>query len=389
MHQEIEVSIEKMAVTGEGVARHNTAVIFVPWACPGDRLKIRVDTAKKNHYSGRILEVLTPGPSRVKPPCEYAGQCGGCSWQQISHEEQLRQKQSLLHEVLHKFLPSFDFKINPIIASPLQFGYRSRIQPRLRAHELGFYRWKSHEWMPIKDCHLVEDPLRDFFKKEFKTPKPLPIDTKIELYLGTDEKPAYRALTDEVEDQLFSQVNRLQNEDLVKTVVQMSQRHKPQVIFDLYAGSGNFTFPLSAAHKSAQIIGVEANAELVRAGRKKSDLLKIPAKFLEFYATSTDLFLRRFLPDSETLVVLDPPRGGTSDFALRSFAASGLRHIIYVSCHPVSLGRDLSFLKSALAVRHKTLRIEQIQPFEMFPQTHHLETVVELSIDTQGTDANF
>lgn len=94
LHHELEVSIEKMAITGEGVARHQTAVIFVPWACPGDKLKIRVVSAKKNHYHGEIFEILKAGPSRVEPPCEYVGQCGGCTWQQISRERRVRKKQN-------------------------------------------------------------------------------------------------------------------------------------------------------------------------------------------------------------------------------------------------------------------------------------------------------
>lgn len=402
LHQEIEVTIEKMAITGEGVARHETAVIFVPWACPGDRLKIRIEFAKKNHYHGKILEILQPGASRVQAPCEYAGKCGGCSWQQISRDRQLQEKQNLVQEILGKFLPGMDLPVNPITPSPQAFNYRSRIQPRLQGSELGFYGWKSHRWMPVKDCLLVEEPLRKFFKEGIHLPKPISRhqknrnrpeikpeinpeinpEIKVELYLTQEGAAAHRVLANEVEDQLFSQVNRLQNEDLVLTVTQWSQKHKLEVIYDLYSGAGNFTFPLSAAHKSAQVIGVESNADLVRLAKARSEQQKIPAKFLEFYATSSDIFLRRFIPDEKALVVLDPPRGGTSEFVLRSFAASGLKHLIYVSCSPVSLGRDLSFLKAALASRNKILKIEQIQPFEMFPQTNHLETLVELSIDS-------
>ncbi|MBL7672177.1 MAG: class I SAM-dependent RNA methyltransferase [Bdellovibrionaceae bacterium] len=383
LHQELEVTIEKMAITGEGVARHQTAVIFVPWACPGDRLKIRIDFAKKNHYHGKILEIIQPGPSRVQPPCEYAGKCGGCTWQQISREQQLLEKESLVREVLEKFLPGMDLSLNPIVPSPKAFGYRSRIQPRLKGSELGFYGWKSHTLIPVKDCLLVEEPLRIFFREGVHLPRrDSKAEIKVELYLTQEGTGAYRVLADEVEDQLFSQVNLLQNDDLTSTVTHWSQKHKPTVIFDFYSGAGNFTFPLSAAHKSTQVVGVESNAELVRLARKRAEQQKIPAKFLEFYATSSDIFLRRFILDEKTLVVLDPPRGGTSEFVLKSFAASGLKQLIYVSCNPVSLGRDLSFLKAALAKRGKKLKIEQIQTFEMFPQTNHLETLVELSIDS-------
>ena len=230
---------------------------------------------------------------------------------------------------------------------------------------------------------MVEEPLRNFFREGVHLPRrDGKAEIKVELYLTQEGTGAYRVLADEVEDQLFSQVNRLQNDDLISTVTQWSQKHKPAIVFDFYSGAGNFTFPLSAAHKSAQVVGVESNAELVRLARKRSEQQKTPAKFLEFYATSSDLFLRRFIPDEKTLVVLDPPRGGTSEFVLKSFAASGLKHLIYVSCNPVSLGRDLSFLKAALASRGKKLKIEQIQSFEMFPQTNHLETLVELSIDS-------
>jgi 23S rRNA (uracil1939-C5)-methyltransferase len=235
---------------------------------------------------------------------------------------------------------------------------------------------------------LVEEPLRNFFREGVQPPKAASkrqenhLETKIELYLTQEGAAAHRVLADEVEDQLFSQVNRLQNDDLISTVSEWSQKYKPDQIFDLYCGAGNFTFPLSASHKSAKTIGVESNVELVRLARSKSEQMKVPGKFLEFYATSSDIFLRRFIPHEKTLVVLDPPRGGTSEFILRSFAASDLKHIIYISCNPVSLGRDLSFLKKAVQEKQKILTIAQIQPFEMFPQTNHLETLVELSIDS-------
>lgn len=170
---------------------------------------------------------------------------------------------------------------------------------------MGFYRWKSHDWIPTKDCLLVEEPLREYFRTGLPKIKAIPsaaakggdsTEAKVELFLTTEGKASFRILEDEPEDQLFSQVNQLQNEELVKTVVEWSQGMRAETIFDLYAGAGNFSFPLSAAHKNAQVIGVEASSELVRQARKKSEQLKIPGKFLEFYAANTDLFLQSLVP---------------------------------------------------------------------------------------------
>lgn len=386
LHQEIEIKIEKMSITGEGVARHNGAVVFVPWSAPGDLLKVKIDFAKKNYFRGQIIEILQPGPSRIVPPCAFAGRCGGCTWQHISRAEQLSQKQNLLEENLRKFLKELPFDLKPIIPSPLEFGYRNRIQPRRQENQLGFYGWKSHDLVLVDDCHLVEEPLRAYFKNVpiEKKPKINPEKTaqKIELYIGQNGAAAYRVLEDELEDQLFAQVNRFQNENLIETLVSWSKKHKPQKIYDLYAGSGNFSFPLSAAHKSAQVIGVELNRELVSAGQKTAQAKGISPQFIEFYSLNVDHFLKQVAPTDQDLVVLDPPRGGTSQFSLDSIAASGLKKLIYVSCHAVSLSRDLDFLNKSLRKRHKKLSIEQIQAFEMFPQTHHLETLVELSIDS-------
>lgn len=385
--QELVVNIEKMAITGEGVARFHSAVIFIPRGAPGDTLRVKITQAKKNHYRAQILEVMNPGPERIKPICNVADRCGGCTWQHLSSAEQLHQKQILLKEVLSRFLHEGLSTIQPIRPSPEPFYYRNRIQPRWDGAQFGFNAWKSHDFVAIKDCHLVEEPLR----MALKTPevwnrkvvsKNLPENHRIELYLNEENSVQVRALKENTEDSFFSQVNRFQNTELVDYVVGLSLQKKYLKIYDLYSGSGNFTFPLSDKHKSAQVVGVELSSELTKRAQSKAQDLRISRQFLEFYTMSVDYFLARHVPSEADLVVLDPPRAGASAFVIASLAAAAPQSIIYISCHPVSLGRDLALLEKEASSRRKKVRIKSIQPFEMFPQTSHLETVVELGIDS-------
>src|SRR5262245_37789711 len=124
MSSQLTVTIEKMAIGGAGVTRHDGLVIFVPDAAPGDELLVEITNKKKNFAEAQIIKILTPGPSRRTPPCPIADRCGGCNWQHLSEEEQRRQKQLMVQETLAKFLPGMELPFLPIKESPLSLRYR-------------------------------------------------------------------------------------------------------------------------------------------------------------------------------------------------------------------------------------------------------------------------
>lgn len=364
---------------GRGVGRFDGRVIFVPDTAPDERVSIEITALKKNFAEGRLLKVLMPSPHRISPPCPVAGSCGGCTWQHIAYPEQLRQKQSMVRDALRKFAARGNVEVLPVVPSPHEFTYRNRVQVHYASGALGFYRRGSNEIVPIEGCLITEDalnqefaPLRDRLKREQSGP------TRIELYqtergeVGFSDQPRF---SDELG---FAQVNTAQNQQLVEFVLSRLHPATP-VIVDLYAGAGNFTLPVARLRPANVVVGVELHAKSVRVGRDRARA-QTPNTTVHFVEAKVEDFLKTVANDQQTevtregiknaTVILDPPRAGCEQSVLQTLASLKPRRIIYVSCHPVTLARDLAFLAPA------QFRVVEVQPFDMFPQTDHVETVV-------------
>jgi 23S rRNA (uracil1939-C5)-methyltransferase len=370
----IQVRIDKLAVGGYGLARHEGLVIFVPYTVPGDEVLVEITDKKKNHAFAEIKDFIKKSPDRIEPPCPYYQSCGGCNWQHISQEAQLNIKEDLVRENLKKFL-GFDVTVNKIIPSPQPWRYRNRIQLSANENLLGFKKRKSHDVVDIKDCLIIEEPLskalpdvRESLSKGQK---------RVELYL-TEKNEVRWDQIDLLEDAIgFSQVNRFQNEELISAVLSLAHP-APKSILELYAGSGNFTWPLAKKFPATEITAVELNNKLVeRAYLKKKDFPKV-----QFFMSDVETFLRRWPVDQHDFIYLDPPRQGSTPFTMQSIASAGVPHIVYLSCHPVSLARDLSVFMKAAEQAGKSYTITLVQPFEMFPHTDHVETLVEIKLDS-------
>lgn len=379
LHSELTVTVEKLAMGGAGVARHEGMVIFIPQAAPQDVLRIRLTTQKKNFAEGEILEILSPGPSRRVPPCPVAHRCGGCSWQHITEEEQRRQKELIVLETLKKFNRDISFEYLGIEPSPLSFRYRNRIQPKYENGKFGFFARGSHSIVPVEDCLITEEDLTLKFKslRLQLNKQQLKGLQRLELYLDTEGQVRHSTLDSSEEGVGFSQVNRFQNESLIQTTLQWIEG-SPRHIVELYAGSGNFTFPLQAHSPQAQITAVELNPKLVKRGRDRAKGLPI-----DFIESDVEGALKKMNLKEADFILLDPPRAGTSQEIMTQIANSGVRQIIYISCHPVSLARDLQWFFAAAQKSGYRASLSKLKCFEMFPQTDHVETIAELRVDTQ------
>lgn len=376
----IQLTIEKLAVGGAGIARHDGMVIFVPLTAPEDEILAEITVAKKNFAEARVVEVLKPGPSRRLPPCPYFGEgCGGCNWQHLTEEEQRRQKHLLVFETLKKFNPLVEFEYLPLQPSPRVLRYRNRIQPKAKGNRFGFFARQSHEILDIQDCLITEEALTAKFAdvRQWAMNKGAAELKKLEMYIADDESIRYGLITDEDDGVGFSQVNRFQNEDLLQTALSWAGDHEYSKVFDLYAGSGNFTFPLAKKYKSATIYGVELNPKLVDKARSQ-----IRDKKLSYFHSDVETYMRRAVIGTNDLVVLDPPRAGASEYIMRALAAARPRKIIYISCHPVSLARDLQWFFDWAHKLGLRAHLDRVQAFEMFPQTDHVETIAELRVDS-------
>lgn len=375
----IQVTIEKLAIGGAGIARHEGMVLFIPLAAPQDELTVEITLVKKNFAEGKIVEILKPGPSRRKPPCPVALVCGGCNWQQIDEDEQRRQKEKLVLETLQKFNRGVEFDYLPIKPSPRSLRYRNRIQPKFHNGKFGFFARNSHSIVDIKDCPITEEDLTSKFGEvrswaEQKRSKEL---LKMEMYIAEEGDIRYGLITEEDDGVGFSQVNRFQNEDLISTALDWAGNTSYETVFDLYAGSGNFTFPLADKYSKSSIVGVELNPKLVE--RAKS---RIESRPIKYFLSDVESYLKKARIGKDDLVLLDPPRAGASEEIMRILAAAQPRKIIYISCHPVSLARDLNWFFAWAQKLAKPMKLARVQTFEMFPQTDHVETIAELVVDS-------
>ncbi len=384
----LKVTIEKLAIGGSGIARHDGLVVFVPNSAPGDELLIKITAKKKSFAEAQILEVLHAGPARRTPPCPIADRCGGCNWQHLTEEEQRNQKQLLVQETLAKFLPEANLPFLPLKPSPLSFRYRNRIQPKYQQGNFGFFSRRSHEIIATNDCLITEEKLTSSFAeiknsldKKYQQSSEI---HRLEVYLDEKELPQWVRIGEEREGTGFSQVNRFQNEDLISTVLSWAEGSTFERIFDLYAGGGNFTFPLADRFKLQKIFAAELDSRLVQKAQEKIQNTGVLQKRMRFYTSDVALFLKRTEMQDKDLVVLDPPRSGADSSVMRALAHSPVEKIIYISCHPVSLARDLKYFFEAQAQNpsRKKLKLTRLQCFEMFPQTDHVETIAELAVDT-------
>ncbi|NUN05831.1 MAG: class I SAM-dependent RNA methyltransferase [Bdellovibrio sp.] len=374
------LNIEKLAVGGAGVARHEGMVIFVPQVAPNEEVLVEITLVKKNFAEAKLVQVLKPSPTRRAPPCPVADRCGGCNWQHITEDEQRRQKQILVLETLQKFTRGLEFEYLPIKASPLSLRYRNRIQPKFKNGRFGFFARNSHEIVEVQDCLITEEILTNRFPEvrawvAQKNAKDL---QRLEMYLADDGTVRHGLITDEDDGVGFSQVNRFQNEDLLNTALGWAGTENFQNVFDLYAGSGNFTFPLAEKYSQSQIIAVELNPKLVARGQKKAET----NSRVQFYRSDVDSYIGKAKITKNDLVVLDPPRAGASELIMKTLAETKPKKIIYISCHPVSLARDLQWFFAWTQKLGVKATLHRVQTFEMFPQTDHVETIAELRVDS-------
>lgn len=378
LHSEHIVEIEKMAVGGDGVARipykDKSLVVFVDRVAPNETVKIKISAAEKTFLKGSPVEILKNSTARRKAPCVYYDNCGGCSWQHFDEDVQIQQKELILKELFHKFLPENKFSLLESVRSAKNFNYRNRIQLKHLENKLGYFKQGTHEIVDIDACLIADEKISEQIPLLKKKLKPSQDIKKYELRLNQENQFDSYRIGDQGEGLAFSQVNNSVNDKLVSAVIDIATQANPSFVTELYSGSGNFSFELIAKIKNISLECVELNSELTSHATKKILSLGLQKKVFSFTADCDHFVQRRQL--SNQLVLLDPPRAGCSEIVIQKLAEASPKHIIYVSCHPVYLARDL---KRLFSIQPK-YRIEKLQIFDMFPQTDHFETLVHLSL---------
>ncbi len=358
------------------MGRFENQVVFVPLTAPGDVVSVKIVELKKNFARGSLDKILEPSPSRVSPPCKYFEVCGGCSWQHISYDEQLLQKQKMIEDYLRRHLPGESPKIDKIVPSPNDFHYRNRIRLRHKGGRLGYYKRRTHELVAVDKCLIAEESINDLIHKIQSSHLASSVQA-VQLFSNgkfviVDETADEEGLVDSA----FSQVNTAQNTNLINFVLQWIGSEKPKTVYDLYCGSGNLTFPIREKFGGAHIHAVELNSEAVSHAQQTAKARGFQSQTIHFYHADVGMFLKRHVIADFSTVVLDPPRAGCSPEVIRAIAFSKFEKLIYVSCDYTSFLRDYKLICQIRSENGLPPRqLKQLQPLDMFPQTDHVETV--------------
>jgi 23S rRNA (uracil1939-C5)-methyltransferase len=387
--QLLEVSIEKIVPGGYGLAFAEGLTVFVSLAAIGDKLRVRVREKKGKIAFAEIVEILEPAPARQTPPCPYFGRCGGCDFQQMNYAAQLEAKVGIIRDCLRR-IGKLDYeKEIPIVGSPDDLNYRVRAQWHVdsRRQKLGYFRRHSHDVIDVETCPILAPALkekladirRDIAWQEFWAEKP-----EIEAATNGADVSVYSSELIEPTDEIvfeargekyyfdavsFFQGNRFLIDDLISLAIEGAEG---ETALDLFCGVGLFTLPL--ARKFRRVFGVEANGKAIEFAQKNAERARLSN--IEFSAENVGEFLEQMeqndLPEID-FVLLDPPRAGAEKETLHALLKLQPRRISYVSCDPSTLARDLRLLTDAYA-------IESITALDLFPQTHHVETIARLNI---------
>ena len=382
----MEVFIKKIVPNGLGLAFAENLTLFVPLAVKGDRLRVEIRELKGKTAFARIVEILEASDQRIEPKCEYFGICGGCNFQQMSYQAQIESKLDIIQDCLRRIGKiEFDDEIH-FIRSPKEFGYRIRTQWHLntQAKKIGYYKSRSHEIVQAKNCGVLVPELEEklnelrnnlawetFFADEVHLEAVSGEDGRVSIYsneaLETTEKVTFPLSNYKLsfDASVFFQGNRYLIDKMADAAI---GDFKGEKALDLFCGVGLFSIPL--AKRFENVFGVESNSEAVKFARKNAK--NAGFENIEFFNERVKSFLKNNLHNFDFILV-DPPRSGLKNSILKHIADLNPKRISYVSCNPSTLARDLAKLLDS------GYKILKITAFDLFPQTHHVETVVHLS----------
>ncbi len=426
--------IEKHVHGGFGLSHSlDGKVTLLEGVIAGETVTAKIYSQSKNLQKGRATQIIEQSPFRIQAPCKYYKQCGGCDFQHMTYPRQLQAKEEVIRDLLlrsgHKALSrAAENSITPLPASNNVFHYRQRIRLQVDGRQTpGFYKRRSNDCIAIDTCMLAQEEINDCLKTLLQqqtflkllkrteaielllnpagkkvtllfhlSQKPRPADRQRAEFLveecreiehiffhGSDFAPTGKAvLSFSIDSQGkelslswesggFCQVNLHQNQKLIQTVLEYCDPAETDSVLDLFCGMGNFSIPL--AQRAKTLTGIEGQGSAIRSAKANSNNA----------GQSNTHFFKRAVHDACTemikngnrydVVVIDPPRAGAPDLSSQ-LAQLTKKRLIYISCDPATLCRDLASLLD------KGFRLIKLQPIDMFPQTHHIECVALLEL---------
>ena len=383
----LEVVIEKIVPNGFGLAFAENLTVFVPLAAKGDRLRVRVNQLKGKTAFAEIVEIIEPSPDRTAPRCPYFGRCGGCDFQQLNYAAQLAAKVGIIQDCLTRIgRINYEREI-PIIGSPRDYEYRSRAQWHLntRKKKFGYFQRKSHDIIDVEICPILKPELQavltelretiawESFWSEMVEIESATASGDVSVYSAEIIEPTEEvAFTANGETYLHDATSFFQgNPFLIEALIETALGDAAgATAIDLYCGVGFFTLPL--ARKFQTVFGVEGYDKAIDYAEKNIENARLSnVKF--FRETVSDWLTENTVNLKKSdFLLLDPPRSGTEKETVEAIINLQPKQISYVSCEPSTLARDLKIFCE------NYYSIESIVALDLFPQTHHVETVVRL-----------
>ncbi len=420
------LEITSLVHGGRGIGRHEGKAVFVPLVAPGDRVDCRVVKSRRRFAEAELSAIIVPSPLRREPPCPFFGTCGGCQWQHLAYPEQLRWKAKNFVDLMVRAKLVKADRIKPITAAPDEWFYRNRVQLKTHFSEgecaVGFYQQGSHRVVDIDRCRLVAPPIQKsltLLREALHEAPDAEFLEQIELACGDDGQvrlvlsvhpQGYASLRRWLQSfacryQLnacikstsqgpvevvygdaeltvsidqpalhlgygpdgFVQVNSSQNRAMISHMLDLLDLDGHEKVLDLFCGMGNFSLPLARRAKS--VAGIEDHAPSIAMARRNAESNHL--ENVEFFAADAAAASARFGGEGLDLIVLDPPRAGSYQ-AVEQILQISPKRVLYVSCDPATLARDLAPLVS------DGYEVVSSQPFDLFPQTWHIESMTLL-----------
>lgn len=414
------IEIDSLAYGGAGIGRLDGKAVFVQKAYPGDTVLVRIEKDKKRHAEASLVRIVEASPDRVAPPCSYWKDCGGCPWMGLSYPAQLKWKRIIAQESL-KRIGGADASVSDTVPSDLELEYRSRIRVKVSIAEgsirLGYHRPRSNDFISVDKCLIANSRVNSILSEaleklnsnaqDWTALKEIEIESgdedeagRMTLYLKTPvKKNLAEALLSSMKNTkglvfrwgknkevfgdtslksrlaggiqvsygagVFSQVNSGQNIKMSEKLIELTGLGLEKSGLDLFCGMGNYTIPIAAS--GAAMTGVESNGQAVSDAEENSARLKV---FTAGFSKGDVGEMVKGMVKSGLgfdSVILNPPRGGMRD--VENAAKLARENIVYVSCDPPALARDTYRLARA------GFDIESVIPFDMFPQTSHVEVL--------------
>lgn len=454
------VEITGVAAEGKSIARVDDMVVFIPYGAPGDVVNIKLDKKKRSYAEAHIVDMVKPSPDRVTPACEHFGVCGGCKWQHIPYESQLRYKRDQVVDALTRIAKVEIPEVNPTLGSKETFCYRNKLEytfsckcwitfEDLRSgreiadrNALGFHIPGAFDKvLDIKKCWLQDDlsnRIRLFVRQYalakgyefydikaqqglmrtlmvriastgevmlivvFARPEQEKIDDlmgaiaaefpeitsllyvvnqKVNDTIADQEVITYRGrdyINEEMEGlqfrigpKSFYQTNSLQAYELYKVARRMAYLKPDDLVYDLYTGTG--TIANFVARQVKKVVGIEYVPEAIADAKLNSEVNGIDNTIF-FAGDMKDVLTDGFIAEHgrPDVMIIDPPRAGMHEDVVNVILNARPERIVYVSCNPATQARDLALMDSLY-------RVEEVQPVDMFPHTHHVENVVRMT----------